>query len=291
LFSIPGMIRFVRRNVDQDEKLLRFLAIASLLLFIQYCFYIPWWGAITYGSRFLVDIFPVLCYLICYFINHLFELNWQNQSRAHVVIATLFAISLFSSTLTQVIGAFSDRAVWDRAPQFQQARFWDWQDSQISRHAKNLWFKIDNPLEPVNRYVRGLDGTINQIRDVKARPISNTITVKPSQFLSLKAEVQNTGRSQWYGYKTGIPKGSIMVRVRFFDQQGNAVRVVSPNLLYAADNAHSGETVTAIGRIWFPQQPGQYKMVFQLIAGKLSSAFKGSTKATYELQASVKNDV
>lgn len=289
LFSIPGIARISSSKADHDEKLLRFLAIACLLLFMQYCFYVPWWGATTYGSRFLVDTLPVLCYLICYFLRNLFEKDWQNKSIARIAISTLFAISLFFSTFTQVVGAFSDRYIWDNAPQFQQARFWNWQDSQISRHAKNLWLKIDNPIESLSRYAQGLDGVIKQIKDANAQPISNSITVTPSQFLSLNAELQNTGRSQWYGYKTGIPKGSIIVRVRFFDPQGNAVRVVSSNLLYTPDITPPGETATALGRIWFPQQPGHYTMVFRLMAKQLSSAFKRSAQATYELQVTVKS--
>ncbi|HEY9623666.1 MAG TPA: glycosyltransferase family 39 protein [Crinalium sp.] len=287
LFAIPGIRRIFSQHVDQDERLLKFLAIACLILFTQYCFYIPWWGAATYGSRFLVDTLPVLCYLIGYFLKRLLEQNWQNRPLFRMAIATLFAICLTFSTFTQVVGAFSDPYVWDHAPQFNQVRFWDWQDSQISRHAQNLWWKMNNPIPSPVSYAKGLDGVIEQIKDANNQPISHSITVTSSQILQLKAELKNTGRSEWYGYKTGIPKGAIRVRVRFFDQQDNPVAVSLPNLLHVADMTAPAQVTTASGTVCFPKQPGEYKMVVQLLAEQMSSAFKHSPNATYNLQAIV----
>jgi hypothetical protein len=288
LFAIPGIGRVFSNNADRDERLIRFLAIACLILFLQYCFYIPWWGAISYGSRFLVDTLPVLCYLISYFLKRLLERNWQHYSWPRMAIATIFAICLFFSTFTQVVGAFSDPQIWNRSPRFQPGRFWDWQDSQISRHAKNLWYKIDDPIPAPIRYTQELDGSIEQIKDTNNQPISDSITVTSSQILRLKADLRNTGRSQWYGYKTGIPKGTIVLKVSFVDAQGRSVAVTLPNSLYVAEIVEPEQSATATGPIRFPQPPGQYKMVVQLLAERMSSAFQHSSQATYELPVTVR---
>ena len=265
LFAIPGANRAIKGKAGKDEKLLVCLLIACGVLFIQYCFYIPWWGAITYGSRFLVDTLPVLCFLMSYFIAAQFD-SFLKEKRYFTSIFIAFLLSIILSTSVQVIGAFSDRHVWDTLPIPHHSRFWDWQDSQLTRHTKNLYFKLVNPIDKPQIYRRNLNGVIEAIGDINYQPINSPLVVTPSQQMILTAVLKNTGKSQWFGYETGMGRGVIKIRVQFVDSSGNQVKVFPASNLYVSGTPEQGETATALGDVTFPQQPGNYKATFNLIS-------------------------
>jgi hypothetical protein len=289
-FAIPGVARVFRRKADADERLLAWLSITCLILFLQYCFFVPWWGAITYGTRFLVDTLPVVCYLISYFLARLFTADWQRQRLGLSIVTLLFCICLSFSTFTQVVGAFSDHHHWDTAPTPHTTRFWDWQDSQIERHAKNLWLKLNPPPEfqhPV-RYKRRLKGVIEQITDQTGQPLPPVLTVQPLQQMGLEAKVKNTGRSRWFGYDTGLILGRTIISVQFFDRNNQQVALELPNLLFVKGTPNKGARAIALGHVLFPQQLGEYRMVFSFKAEGLGEFPGQAEKSADELKVVVK---
>jgi hypothetical protein len=286
LFAIPGANQAIRDKVGKDEKLLVCLLIACGVLFIQYCFYIPWWGAITYGSRFLVDTLPVLCFLVSYFIANQFD-SFSKGKRHFTSIFTAFLLSIIFSTSVQVIGTFSDRSVWDTSPIPHHSRFWDWKDSQISRHAISLYFKLVNPIDKPQAYRRNLKGVIETIGDMNYQPINSPLVVTPSQEMVLTAVLKNTGKSQWFGYETGMRRGGTKVRVRFMDSSGHEAKVFRPSALHISGMPEQGETATAIGNVTFPEQPGNYQATFSLISQDIGRFPRHPNQWSPELEVNV----
>lgn len=288
LFAIPGIYQLIKRRSQPDERLFGYLFIACLILFFQYCVYVPWWGAITYGSRFLVDALPVVCFLIGYFLDNQIS-RWQQRKRLLTPVFSLFLVFLLFSTFTEAVGAFSDPHIWDTAPGFNQARFWDWQDNQIGRHTKNLLLKLDPPIPNKQVYRRSLRGKIIEIQDGAGQPLETSMTALASREIPLQAQLKNIGKSQWFGYDTGLKVGRTTVKVKFLDAAGREVDVVSPNLLYVTGAPKKGEKAVAKGNIWFPQMPGEYQMVFELALEQMGNFPKASTGSVYTLKALVQD--
>ena len=295
LFASPGVAQVFRRRSPSDERLLAYLTIACLALFIHYCFYIPWWGAVTYGSRFLSDTLPVLCYLLGYFLASRLEAGppspiqsspAQRSPRIASAALAAFLTCLAFSTFTQVAGAFSDPGTWDSSQVVHPSRFWDWQDSQIERHARNLFSKIHPPIQAGKPYLRQLSGVIQQIKDAQGQPIANPLQVNPTEEMVLQADLQNTGQSRWYGDETGLRRGRTIVKIRFFngDQE---VKTTSSNLLYVTGSPQTGEAATATGSIRLPEQPGEYRVTFTLRAERLGSFPHQNQQPAYEIKAIV----
>jgi hypothetical protein len=223
-------------------------------------------------------------------LARLFTADWQRQRLGLSIVTLLFCICLSFSTFTQVVGAFSEHHQWDNAPTPHTTRFWNWQDSQIERHAKNLWLKLNPPPEfqRLVRYKRRLNGEIEQVADAAGQPLPQVITVQPLQEMSLKAQVKNTGRSRWFGYDTGLIRGRTIILVEFFDSNQRQVALEMPNFLFVKGTPGKGKTAVALGYVLFPQQPGEYRMVFHFGAERMG-AFPGKAGTdAYELKAVVK---
>lgn len=263
LLAIPGAYRILKRRSQPDELLLIGLSIACLIIFIQYCFYTPWWGAITYGPRFLVDFLPIICYSICYFLEYQFAVVQQRRIQVFRSIVAVFLALTLLSTSTEMVGAFSTPHIWDISPYFSTERLWNWQDNQISRHAKNLWLKLHQPIPNPKAYLRQFKGSIESVLDEAGQPLKVGFRVSPSAQQIVQAKVKNTGKSPWFGYDTGLVEGQTIVKVTFLDANEQPVEVISPNWLYIKGITQKGEMAIAQGAIWFPQQPGVYQMSFR----------------------------
>lgn len=270
-FAIPGIRQTVRQRQHPDEKLLVWLTIASLILFLHYCVYVPWWGAITYGSRFLIDSLPVICYLINYYLARLLTADWRQSNQARSVLAGIFTCCFIFSTFVQVVGAFSTPHQWDISPTSHLTRFWDWQDSQIERHARNLYLKLNPPIDRPLRYANQLQGKLKQLK-IDDHQLSLPLQVEPLQRGLLQLRLKNIGKSRWYGYETGLVKGRTIVRVEFLDQAHQSVASTFPNQLFVAGSPDSGEIATASGVVLFPGKPGAYQMQLWLQANRLQQS-------------------
>jgi hypothetical protein len=223
LYSLPGACKVWKLRFSKDEKLIGSLSIACILLTSSYFFYIVWSGGHCYGPRFMTDIMPVACYLINYYLESLFTIF----IRAKHLLARRFIIFLAIltfSTFTQVVGAFGaiPGILWNIIPipidhNNHEYRLWELRDSQIERNAKAVFHKIIKPSTDTSIYVHHLSGKIKQVTDENNQPLGAVISVEPGSQKVLKAEIENTGSSQWYGYESAIEKGEVRVRGRFYN--------------------------------------------------------------------------
>jgi Dolichyl-phosphate-mannose-protein mannosyltransferase len=291
LYSLPGGYQVFKLKVGKDEKLIGCMTIASLVLLSSYCFYIVWWAGHSYGSRFTTDIMPVVCYLISYFLAynlqkviHLPKIFYNKSLIVFIVIVTF-------SILTQFVGAFGANpgVYWNPIPlnidrHEYQYRLWSFKDSQIERNAKAVFHKIIKPSIDNPAYVEGLGGIIKQVTDENNQPLGSLILVKPSSEKVLKAKLENTGTSRWFGYDSALEKGEVRVRGRFYDEHN---KEISEARLYVSGTPKQHESTQAIASITFPKKPGIYKLVFDLVSEGVGIFPNPNGKSLYEVDISV----
>ena len=297
VFTLFGTYQIWRLRAGKDEQLLACFIGASVILFISYCFFGPWNGGNgSYGSRYMTDLLPILCFPIGYFLERIvrqsdlsavgsFSVAGQRRRKLHRFglqgAAILFAVALVFSTGVQAVGAFS-RTTWGTVPLplavDGKTRIWSWHDTQIQRHVNSILFDVFNPVGNGNAYLQTTDGEIEQILDrgnmrsaqASQRPLT-TLAVNPGRQLVLQAQLKNTGTTRWYGYETGMVRGETRVLVRFFNAANQEVKPSTRNRLYVSGMPKPGETATAIGAIAFPKQRGDYTLKFELTVAGVGS--------------------
>lgn len=290
LYSLAGAYQVFQLKGGKDEKLIGCMTIASVILFSSYCFYIIWWAGYSYGPRFMADMMPVVCYLIAYFLAS----NFQNLNRLRKILYKfILLIFILFSTFTQVVGAFGANPgmYWNSIPldidrHEYQYRLWSFKDSQIERNAKAVFHKIFKPYIDNSEYVKGLGGIIKQVVDEKNQPLGSLISVKPSSVKVLKATLENTGKSRWFGYESALEKGEVRVRGRFYDEQN---KEISEARLYVSGTPKQYEFTQAIASITFPKEPGIYKLAFDLVSEGVGIFPNPSSKSLYQLDINVGN--
>lgn len=286
LFAIPGAYQVWRQRGKQDENLFLLLGLACGGLFLNYCFYVAWHGAIAYGpSRFMTDTLPVMLLFIAYFLEGF--RRWSiGQRQAEESSATpgrstprsplkrvgagLVLVSLVTLTswsmFVQAVGAFGNHTHWILIPtKSATERVWKFEDNSILRTWNSLKYKIASPIQDAKQYRDGFQGTL-QTLSIADRPMKNDrITMKAGRLVILKADLLNTGSSEWYGYETGMDRDIAMLSVYFYDQDNQQVpRQQRKSTLYISGNVAPGEIGKAVGDVKFPPKSGNYKAVFQI---------------------------
>jgi hypothetical protein len=285
LLALPGAGHLWKSRVGKDEKLILGLLSAAVLIFIQYCFFKIWTGGSCYGPRYMTDTLPVVCLLISYCLAYGLKPHSQRFTNLKIAILTLL---ILCSTFSQVVGAFGFTS-WDSIPPVPQSnRIWQWHDNQIERHAKHVYYKFVNPLGDRLTYLKQWNGTIESVAKQNGRSLPKDLVAIPSQRLFLVARVKNTGTVPWIGYETGLSRGLTQVGAEFIDSSGQPTRVKAGirSRLYVSGAPQPGETVTAIGRVTFPQQPGKYRMILELGVGGIKKP-EGMATPIYELSVEV----
>ncbi len=292
LYALPGTFQLFKLRFGKDEKLLGCMLMASIVLLTSYCFYSIWWAGHSYGPRFLTDILPIVCFVISYALaTHKAKLL---QTRTiftikFLVFVTLLIISIF----TQVVGAFGANpgVNWDATPldvdKTHNQKLWNLQDSQIERNFKSVFHKIIKPATENPAYVEGLSGSIKQVFNENNPVVVNSlISVAPSAEISIKANVENTGKSRWFGYESALEKGEVRIRGRFYDAHNTQL---SETRLYVSGTPKLNESTHAIGTITFPKQPGMYKFLLDLVAEGIGEFPHVPGKSPYLLYINVGN--
>jgi hypothetical protein len=274
LFALPGAYQVFKRRSHPDELLLLGMTLASLGLFIHFCFYGSWMGGSgSYGSRFLTDTIPVVSFLVAYPLASLTRRLTEQPNPITKAAFVTFLVSLLVSTLIQAIGVFSNTD-WGMSPiplGTDQSRIWHVRDSRIERHTRNLLARIHNPIQDRDAYVENLSGNLEDLEmAIGNRPfgdIDEPIEIRSRQRRLFKATLTNTGAFNWYGYQTGMSGlGETKLRVRFVEQGSGEVRGGLGRTLGLSGVTQPGEQTTAIGRITFPNRPGSYEMQWSFIA-------------------------
>lgn len=268
LLAIPGAWQVWKWRAGKDEKLFLCLTVAAIGIFLQYCFFKVWTGGAAYGPRYLTDILPIVCFLISYCLAGWVERWNQGKHKFSGIKLAMLTLLIAISTFTQAVGAFGSTN-WDGIPQPTPERIWQLQDSQIERHAKHVFYKAIEPMGDRVRYLQNWNGVIELVRKQNGKPLKDLMEVTPSRKMFLTAQVKNTGQVPWIGYETGLTRGRTQVGVEFVDSQNQAVRIKAGqrSRLYIAGMPQPGETAMAIGRVNFPQKPGDYKLVLDLGVG------------------------
>lgn len=265
LYSLPGAYQVFKSISGKDEKLIGSMTIASLILLGSYCFYTVWWAGHSYGARFVTDVIPVSCYLISYFISF----HFQKLIRpAQILNFLIFVVVIIFSIFVQFVGAFGVKpgGMWNVIPlnvDANQDRLWRWQDSQIERNAKAVLHKIIKPPIDSPEYIQGLAGNIKQVTDENNQAVAGSILVKPGSKKLLKANLENLGTSRWFGYESALERGEVRVRGRLYNEQHKKINEFN---LYVSGTPKQHELTQAIAAITFPNKPGTYKLVFDLVS-------------------------
>lgn len=285
LFAIPGIYQIYRLRVGKDEQLIGCLVLATVPTFLQYCFFITWEGGWCYGPRYLIDFFVIICFLIGYFLAFGLENLRRRKKVLSNSILIIFLTLTLASTFPQVVGAFgSDH--WNDIP-FGVDRLWQWQDSQIERSAKSLFYKVAEPIQKPRLYRQKSAGVITEIDDEKNHQISLPLQATPTQTILLKAGLKNTGKTQWFGYQTGMGRGETRIQVQFFDSANQKVETGQKGFLYVSGTPKPGRTAKAIGAIVFPPKPGEYRMVLDFTVQGMGAFHKNAKHPPYAFNVEV----
>jgi hypothetical protein len=275
VLAVPGIGSLLRRS-DKDTQWFLCLTFASLLLFFQYCFFTIWTAAPSYGTRYLTDIMPVLGILTAYGI----ALGLHTIRRQRLWLG-LITVLLIYSTSVQIIGVFGN-TFWFGIPYAAPERFWQGRDTEIERHARSLYYRWRSPISKPAQYRQQLAGEMDGLWLIEGNPrkgglyplrsqaigtrlripSASPIIVKSAAILTLEAQLQNTGKSPWFGYETGMRQGMTAIAVQFLSPESKPRR----QLIYVSGNPRSGERGRAIGTVQAPAMPGEYEMVFELMA-------------------------
>ena len=267
LFIVPGIRRVFRWASGNDEKLLACLSLACLALYVQYWFYFAWSGVLVYGpSRFLIDVLPVLCFLINYFIYDHFQLVDSGKKSLFNRTFVIFITCIVFSTFVQAIGAFGQNT-WATIPTGNRERLWNIRDSVVERTVRGLIFDIRDPIDDRNEYVKGLDGEILELTDETGTLITPDSEIRTRGGSVVEMTVKNTGTSTWYGYETGMRQGLTRIAVDFEKRNDEISFSHRRNKAYIKGaTIEPGETAIAIGDIRFPRRKGRYSMHLTLEA-------------------------
>ena len=295
LYSLLGAYQVFKLRTRKDEQLIGSMTIAAIALLGSYFFFRIWWAGHSYGPRFTTDLMPILCYLISYFLaSNMSKFKLLKFKKLLNIQLLLFMTLLIFSTSTQVAGAFgyNPGVMWNAIPlnvRIYRYRLWNIRDNQIERHFRALFNQISKPHLDNSVYVNGLDGLIKQITDEKNQAINSVISVQPGSRQLFKAYLVNIGESRWFGYRAALPEGETRVRVRLFDVENH--RQVSKTQLFISGSPQKNEWTTAIGSIHFPQKPGRYKLVFDLIADEICEFPQTDDNLPYVLSINVVNQI
>lgn len=283
-YVIPGTYYIFKHRSNKDEQLLLCMLFASAALFFSYCFYKDWWAGWCYGPRFMTDTLPAVCLSLNYYIRE--HISYDNR-RFFTRGAILFTLLVLLSTFPQVVGAFGT-TTWDSipVPSENRNRLWKFEDSQVERHARNLFFQTLNLPFKHPSYLQNLQGAVLQVMDVNNQPIKDFIAAEPDASVLLKAEVRNTGKARWFGYETGILNGESRVRVQFWNRDDQLVR---EERLYVSGMPKPGDATRALGFIHFPAQAGIYRLAFDLVLEGVGQIPTEPNRVPYTLEARVEN--
>jgi len=262
ILSALGAVRAARERTPEG-RLLICLSLACVGTFANYGFFRGWEGGASLWAAFLTDLSCTCALLLTYALPR--RTFGSGRRRALIAYAGI-AVVLCYCVAVQIVGANGEpESAWSSVPEdltFHPERVWQISDTQIERDALTtyrLW--RGNPTYTAS-YPAGFHGIVLGVyqgpdRIAPSRPIQ----LAPSQSADITAAIENTGRSPWYGYNSGVYFGQARVRMRVYVEDGSET---SESYLYIAGSPVRGRRVTAIGTFRAPQAAGQYRVVFDV---------------------------
>ncbi len=292
IYCIPGLYRLLKCKFrkSKDDKFILFLTVPNFIILASYCFYYVWWGGSSYGPRLTSETFPILCFLVGYFADHLAA---TKLGPLFSIRKKIFIVTIIISIFVQFVGAFSNGFTWDRIPLSSdkyQYRLWQVQDNVIQRSAHftfHHFFPLLQPrvdtdylskaagesvtiVEKETFYLQRFYNDIPQrmaskieVIDKNYNPMMAEFSVPSKHRKLIKIQAKNTGKVQWYGYKEALLKGETVIMGDFYNDKNQRM---NETRLYFDTSAKPQDTGEAIGEVTFPDAPGDYRLVFNLIA-------------------------
>ncbi|MEO1521830.1 MAG: hypothetical protein AAFU78_13790 [Cyanobacteria bacterium J06633_2] len=282
LFAIPGIRKLFQWPLHPDEQLLACLSMACLALYVHYWFYFSWSGVLVYGpSRFLIDVLPIVCFSINYYLHHHFHQLKSGAKKLWSSSFIAFFACLVFSTSVQAIGAFGNNS-WATIPTPHGERLWSIQDSLLERTTRGILFDIRDPISNSKSYLDSSTYRLLEFTDRNGTLVREGAEVQAKRNLRLKLKLENTGTSTWYGYESGTKSGILQATVQFTTPDGEEVGRHRKHRIYVEGHEiQPGETAIAVGEVKFPAEPGPYIMTVSLEVagiGRLSSQEDQSTR-------------
>jgi hypothetical protein len=245
LFALPGAVR-AWRSSERNARLVALLALACVVLAVQYAFFRYWWAGYTYGPRFLTDVAAVAALALAYAL----------PKHPRSLAGATFALALAWSVAVQFAGTASGAAGsdWnavpvsiDRAPE----RVWPLADDQIARNMRAVYARyITWEAARTPAYVAGV-----AVRVASCAPALPRVAAGAT--VATTASVIDDGPSRAYGYDSGTYVGQLRLRVRVVDANGD---VVSEQQLYVRGSPATGERAEASGELRMPLRAGTYRL-------------------------------
>ncbi|HHP7244774.1 MAG TPA: hypothetical protein ACFE0H_08825, partial [Elainellaceae cyanobacterium] len=296
IFAGLGAYQVFQQRSDPDEHLIGALTLACLILFIHYCFYVPWTGGSgSYGPRFLSDTLPVVGLLICYFLAHFIERRYYQTNQFWTGLLVLFLACYGMGFSIQAVGAFSDTS-WGTVPvplNYNKTRVWHLTDSRIVRHARSIISEVNPPIGNKDKYLKDFHGTLTAVTKIDKQsrdklPPEIPIVGKAGSRIVLAADLENIGTVSWYGYQYALDRGEAQVRVGFVKPDKTWIELKSDSRLYISSTVQPGEQTEAIGLVQLPNQPGNYQVTFNLVAHRLTRFSGDALQPDYSVLIEVK---
>ncbi len=102
-----------------------------------------------------------------------------------------------------------------------------------------------------------------EVIDKNYNPMAVELSVSAKHRKIIKIQAKNIGKVQWHGYKEALLKGETVILGAFYNDKNQRM---NETRLYFDASAKPQDTGEAIGEVIFPNTPGDYRLVFNLIA-------------------------
>jgi hypothetical protein len=268
------------------------LFIAGFGMIANYACTKTWYAGSVYGPRFLTDVMPATALMMAYWLQSFAgqapgKMVWWRRSWRSAAIGITFILSAALSTSVQFIGAavgYDGYGHWHDTPipiengvpvlhQRAAKRFWDWDDLQIMRGIQSVRYRQERDRSTQLSYLQSLSGQILQVYDQR-NPGEPTLQAAPEALIEGRVIIKNLGSEAWYGYKSGMFVGEVLVQGVMRD---SGLRVIMPIEFSLADQiVPAGQSGKAVGVMLAPTLPGKYYLTLKI--GVRGVGFTDSTQ-------------
>lgn len=257
ILALPAVVQWRRHRAPWG----RYLAAGVLAYLLLYASFDGWWGGLTYGPRFLVDVLPA--FAVCA-VPTVERLRWNRLTRGVLVGLVAWSVAV------QAIGVYCDFDTWNHTPMGvdrRPDRVWDGWDPQILRALRGGWHGSDlgpllwqmltdprpAPLTPI--VAADLVGDL----DVDA---PTPLHYRAGGFERLTARVTNRGHAVWPAFSD---YGELDCRVIGVWKVGDETIGNRSETLPLPRSLGSGESVRIHGTVVAPTRPGKYDLDLILV--------------------------
>jgi hypothetical protein len=251
---IPGMVLAWTRG----PRLLRYLAVSSVLFTLLYAKFIYWWAGWVYGPRYFADLSPILCVLLCPVAQ---ALPSRRAFRA------AFAALAVLSVAIHAVGAFCWDARWDAEAHLEEGldAIWSWPRCPIVYYAAQIPSRLRTRWTDRRIRQAGLPTSLEALDALSATyeyDVPERFEAVAGGTIDLSVTAVNRGRAAWLS-ETPDMKGAVRLGWRW-RKEGQ----LAATWLERLDMHHPvlpGESYSFRARLPVPGAPGDYDLEVGLV--------------------------